>query len=130
MSEPLTPEVVEWVRASTPARRGPYRCRQRQAVEALDPPTHRGMTLRLERDPTGTGPRDRAGRHRWAKWLVLDDGEVVGIVVESREWLGDDDYGPTAYTAAIGETPHPWLSHGHASPAEALAALSEHLGGP
>ena len=74
------------------------------------------MTLRLV--------RDLSHRHRWGRWLVLDDGEPVGLVVESRDWQGGD-YGGSTYGAATGDQ---WASRGHPTPAAALDALREHLG--
>ena len=84
-------------------------------------------TLLLER----TEARAVSG---WARWHVLDaGGELVGIVVEDRDWIGHA-YGPATYSVAHNPTGEGfgalWRSDGHPTPREALAALAAHLAPP
>lgn len=76
---------------------------------------------------------DRPEWDRWARFEARDGaGGRVGFVVEEREWLGHT-YGPATFTAVHNPTGEAWgarwRSEGHATAAEALAALAEHLDG-
>ncbi len=88
--------------------------------------------LRLDRDLRGTGPKNREGAGRWAKWRVIDvdAGETVGQVVEDREFDGSF-YRPSTYSAAhnpaLADFGALWRTDGHPTPAAALEALADHL---
>jgi hypothetical protein len=84
---------------------------------------------RLEREPESTSSAVRISG--WARWRVLDAaGQLVGRVVEDREWLGHT-WGEPRYDAAHNPTDEDfgalWVSRGHPTPKAALAALTAHL---
>lgn len=74
---------------------------------------------------------DRPGWDQWARFRVVDDAGPVGFVAEDRDWLGHT-YGPPTYSAVHNPSGEEfgalWRSDGHPTPAEALAALVDHLG--
>ncbi len=68
---------------------------------------------------------------RWGRWDVVDDdGQVVGLITEHREWLGSS-WGPPSFVVSHRPEPMParacWNAEGLASVPAAVAALAEHL---
>lgn len=81
--------------------------------------------------------RDLEARRDWARWWVLDSEapvgeELVGVVAQDREWLGDT-FGPTTYMAVHNPGGAPfgarWKAEGFATARAALEALARHLSG-
>jgi hypothetical protein len=67
----------------------------------------------------------------WARWRVVDEtGDLVGLVVEERAWLGQA-YGPPTFAVVHnpsgGDVPARWRSDGHPTPMVALASLVDRL---
>jgi hypothetical protein len=84
---------------------------------------------RLEGQPESNAAAVRISG--WARWRVLDAaGELVGLVVEDREWLGHT-WGEPRYDAVHNPTDEEfgalWVSRGHPTPKAALDALVTHL---